>query len=137
MRRQLIHLLSGSLAIWLVLAVPAWLLAGDSALLDTVLACALCLVPMGVTLAWCQWAFGGSPEHQLLAVLGGTSVRLVVVVAGGIGMSRAFEALDRPAFLIWVVVFYLATLALEVVLVARQNTPLAGQLAVRPPQTQP
>jgi hypothetical protein len=135
--RQFVQLLVGSAAIWVVLAVPAWLLAGEVALLDSALAYGLCLVPMAATMLWCHWSFGGSPEQQLLAVLGATSVRLVVVVAVGVGLHQAFDALNRPAFLIWVVVFYLATLTLEIVLVARRQTALAEQLTARPPQTQP
>jgi hypothetical protein len=71
-----------------------------------------------------------------MAVLGGTSVRLVVVVAGGIGLNRAVEALNRPAFLIWVVIFYLATLTLEIVLVVRRQTDIAKQLTAGPQQPQ-
>jgi hypothetical protein len=123
--RQLVHLLTGSLAIWLACAIPAWLLAGGVALLDTALACALCLIPMAATLMWCQWAFGGSPEQQLAAVMGGTGLRMVAVSAGSIGLFFGVEALHRPAFLIWVVVFYLATLTLEVVLIVRRQNALA------------
>jgi hypothetical protein len=135
--RQLVPLLVGSLAIWLLLAIPAWLLAGDTGLLDTAIASGLCLVPMTATMLWCQWAFSNAPEQQLLAVLGGTSVRLVVVIAGGIALNRTVEALHRPAFLLWVVVFYLATLTLEIVLVVRRQTVDAKQLAPESQQTQP
>jgi hypothetical protein len=135
--RQLGYLLVGTALIWVLLAVPAWFLAGEVALVDTALACGLCLVPMAVTMFWCHWSFGASPEQQLLAVLGGTSVRLVAVVAGGVGLHQALDALNRPAFLVWVVVFYLATLTLEIVLVARRQSALAGQLEARPPQMQP
>ncbi len=133
--RQLVPLLLGSLGIWLLLAFPAWLLIGDVALLDTVVACGLCLAPMMATMLWCHWSLGGAPEQQLLAVLGGTSVRLVIVIAGGIGLNRSVEALHRPAFLLWVVVFYLATLTLEIVLVVRRQT-IAEQLSSAPQQTQ-
>jgi hypothetical protein len=135
--RQLVPLLLGSLAIWLLLAIPAWLVIGEIALLETAVACGLCLLPMTATLLWCHWSLGGAPEQQLLAVLGGTSVRLVVVIAVGIGLNRTVEALHRPAFLIWVVVFYLATLTLEIVLVVRRQNAEAKQLAPGQPQTQP
>jgi hypothetical protein len=134
--RQLVPLLVGSLAIWLLLAIPAWLLIGEVALLDTALACGLCFVPMTLTMLWCHWSFGGAPEQQLMAVLGGTSVRLVVVIAGGIALNRTVEALNRPAFLLWVVVFYLATLTLEIVLVVRRQTNVAKQLTAGTQQTQ-
>src|SRR6267154_6494038 len=117
--RQLGYLLVGSALIWVLLAVPAWFLAGEVGLVDTALACGLCLVPMAATMLWCHWSFGASPEQQLLAVLGGTSVRLVAVVAGGVGLHQAFDALNRPAFLVWGVGVYLATSTLEIGLVAR------------------
>jgi hypothetical protein len=135
--RQLVPLLLGSLAIWLLLAIPAWLLIGEIALLDTAVACGLCLLPMTATLLWCHWTVDGAPEQQLMAVLGGTSVRLVIVIAGGIALNRTVEALHRPAFLIWVVVFYLATLTLEIVLVVRRQNGEAKQVAPGQPQTQP
>jgi hypothetical protein len=121
MMRQLGLLVAGSAFLWLLLALPAWLLAGPEGLVDTTVACCLCLVPMTATSLWCQWAMDGSPEQQLAAVMGGTGVRLLVVILGSIGLFLTVEALQRPAFLIWVVVFYLASLALEVTLVIRRQ----------------
>ncbi len=134
MTRQLTQLVAGCLGIWLLFAIPAWLIGGELALIDTASAGVLCLAPMAATMIWCHWAFGGSPEQQLTAVLGGTSVRLVFVIAGGIGLFFAVDMLHRDAFLIWVVVFYLATLTLEVVLIARRQNALADLLATRTQQ---
>ena len=132
MIRQLGQLWAGSLLFWLVVALPAAALLGATALLDTSVACGLCLVPMTLTMLWCHWAFGSSPEQQLAAVMGGTSVRMLVVAGGGIGLYFATDALARPAFLVWVVVFYLVTLALEVVLVVRRQNALIAQPAQQP-----
>jgi hypothetical protein len=129
MIRQLGLLWMGSLALWLVCAACAWLLSGQTGLLDTTVACALCLVPMTATLVWAHGSSNSAPEQQLLAVLGGTGVRLMVAIGGGIALSRTVEALARPAFLVWVVVFYLLTLTLEIVLVVRQ---LNGSTAAAP-----
>jgi hypothetical protein len=136
MTRQLGLLLAGSIVVWLLLAVPASLVSGTGALLDTAVACGLCLVPMSATMMWCHWVCGNSGEQQLAAVMGGTSLRLIIVVAGGIGLYYTVEALSRPAFLIWIVVFYLATLALEVVLVVRRQSHFAGTTpaATEPPR---
>ncbi len=133
MIRQLALLWGGTLLLWLVVALPAAALLGTTALIDTSVACGLCLLPMTATMLWCHWAFGGSPEQQLAAVMGGTSVRMLVVAGGSIGLFFAVAALHRPAFLIWVVVFYLATLALEVILVVRRQNVLADAMA-RPTQ---
>jgi hypothetical protein len=132
MIRQLGFLWAGSLLLWLIAALPASAFLGATALLDASVACGLCLVPMTATMLWCHWAFGGSPEQQLAAVMGGTSVRMLVVAGGGIGLYFAVEALARPAFLVWVVAFYLVTLALEVVLVVRRQNALIAQPAQQP-----
>src|SRR5436309_3191645 len=79
------------------------------------------LALMTATMLWCHYAYRGAPEQLLLAVMGGTSVRLFVVLAGSIGLFFAVESQARPGFLVWVVVFYLLTLTLEVVLVVRQQ----------------
>jgi hypothetical protein len=84
---------------------------------------------MVATMVWCHFAFGGTSEQQLAAVLGGTGLRLLVAIGGGVGLSRSVPALDHPAFLIWVVVFYLITLALEITLVVRRQNVLADALA--------
>ncbi len=127
MRRQLGLLLFSTLLLWLLLGGGAALVAGPSALLETAVACALCLVPMVATLLWCHWALSGAPEQQLLAVLGGTGVRLLIAIVGGIVLHRTVEALHRPAFLLWVIVFYLATLTLEIVAVVRRHNALADE----------
>ena len=137
MTRQLVQLVAGTLGIWLAFALPAWLLGGDQALLETAAASALCFAPMAATLLWAHWAFAGSPEQQLAAALGGTGVRLVIAVGGGIALNHAVETLARPAFLLWVVVFYLATLTLEIVLVVRRQTALIEAQSRPAEQTQP
>jgi hypothetical protein len=126
MMRQLGQLWAASVLLWLVLAIPAWLLGQEQACIDSAVAVLLCLLPMSATLWWCHRAFAGSPEAQLAAVMGGSGVRLVVVLPASIGLFFAVEALQRPAFLIWVVVYYLATLALEVVLIMRWQNAVAA-----------
>jgi hypothetical protein len=128
MMRQLAQLWAGSLALWMVLASGGWLVAGTTGVIDTAVACGLCLVPMTLTMLWCHHAFRGAAEQQLMAVLGGTGVRLLVVIAGGIALYHSVAELHRPAFLLWVVVFYLGTLTLEIVLVVRRQNALAEAL---------
>jgi hypothetical protein len=62
---------------------------------------------------------------------------MLAVAGGSIGLYFGVEALNRPAFLIWVVVFYLTTLALEVVLVVRRQNALTGAVAGQPQQPRP
>ena len=121
MTRQLAQLLTGSLALWGLAAAPAWYFGGNQALVETVVACVLCLVPMTLTMVWCHQAFRTSPEQQLAAALGGTGLRMLVVIGCGIGLYHAVEQLNRTTFLLWVVAFYLGTLTLEVVLIVRRQ----------------
>jgi hypothetical protein len=116
-------LVLGTLGLWLAAAAPARRLGGDLALLQSAVAALVCLVPAAVTLLWSGRALGGPPEQQLLAVLGGTGLRLFAVLVAGVGLFLSVPALGHAAFLIWLVVFYLITLTLEVVLLVRRHPP--------------
>lgn len=122
MSRRVGQLVFGVALVWLAALYPAKLISGESGVLFTGVAALICLLPAVGTLLWCEWSFKGSPERQLAAVMGGTGVRMFVVI--GIGMALFFlvEEFEHTAFWIWVVVFYLATLALEIaVLVAGRS----------------
>ena len=122
--RSLGVLIGGALAAWLLAAVPARWLGGDEALLHSGVAFLLCLVPTALTLAWCHLALARSPEQQLLAVLGGSGVRMVLVIAAALVLFHATEAFHHRKFLLWVIAAYLVTLTLEVVLVTRRQARL-------------
>jgi hypothetical protein len=126
MIRLLGQLWTGTAVLWLLATPLAWAISPETGLLDVTVACLLCLAPMTATLLWCHYAFGSAPDQMLLAIMGGTSVRLIVVLAGSIGLFFTVESLARPEFLVWVVVFYLLTLSLEVVLVVRRQNAASG-----------
>jgi hypothetical protein len=131
MTRQAIILVAGCGAAWILAAIPARLLAGDQAAVYAGVACALCLVPALATLLWAGLAFRGSPESQLAAVLGGTGLRLFVVLAATWLVSTLDDFQEGPGFLWWVLAFYLLTLALELtVLLASRQRPVAGAAPV-------
>jgi hypothetical protein len=123
-KRSLGLLIGGSLAFWAVVAYPAYLVWGEPAVVFSAVAALLCLVPTTVTLIWCHKALrGGSPEQQLLAVMGGMAVRLVVVIGAGLALYFAAPYFHRRSFWLWVIVFYLVTLSVEIgLIVARQST---------------
>jgi hypothetical protein len=106
-------LIAGGLVSWLVVFYPARLLWGDSAVVFSVVALLLCLAPAIVTLIWSQRAFQGTAEQQLLAVMGGTAVRMLFVVGAALVLFLSSNYFHEHSFLIWVVVFYLITLTLE------------------------
>jgi len=123
--RRLVLFLAGSLALWTLVAIPARFIWGDWALVYSGTALALCLAPTTVTLLWSAWAFQQAPEHQLAMVLGGTGLRMFVVLAAGLVLYNHVEYFqNHPGFWTWVLVCYLVTLALEVALM------LSGRQAV-------
>jgi hypothetical protein len=112
-------LIAGTLAVWAAAAYPARLLWGESAVLLSATAGLLCLVPTAATLVWSQRAFHKAPQWQLVAVLGGTCVRMLFVVGAGLALFMLVPEFQYQRFWVWLVAFYLVTLTLEVVLITR------------------
>lgn len=116
--RRLAVLIGGSLALWLLLGLPARQFWGDAALIYAGVAVGLCLVPAALTLVWSDWALRHSPEQQLTMVLGGTGVRLFVVLGGAWALYSLVPYLSQqPGYWAWVFIFYMSTLALEMALI--------------------
>jgi hypothetical protein len=116
-KRNIAILVTGVTAFWLLVFYPARLLWGDKAPVLAAVAGLLCLAPAVATLLWSRWALQSSAEQQLLAILGGTGLRMVFAAGAGIALFSLSDYFHEPGFLIWVVAFYLVTLALEVSLV--------------------
>jgi len=116
-------LIIGTVAFWGLLTYPARLLWPDvPTFLWSTTAAVLCLAPTVLTMVWTRWAFQGKPEQQMLAVFGGAGLRMVVVLAVGMGLFLGVEPFQHQRFGIMVVVYYLFTLALEMILIVR-NAP--------------
>jgi hypothetical protein len=116
--RRLLLLISGSLAFWVLVGIPARLLGGgDDALVYSGTALLLCLVPAAITLAWAGKALQGTIDQQLLLMLGGTGLRMFMVL-GTAWVLYAWIPFYRASagFWAWVLVAYLFTLALELTL---------------------
>jgi hypothetical protein len=87
--------------------------------LYSAVALSLCLVPTLVTLIWAGWALNQAPEQQLLTILGGTGLRMVLVLGIGLALYQLVPTFHRASFWIVILIFYLFILALEVVLLLR------------------
>jgi hypothetical protein len=123
MTRSIELLIGGAIAIWLLLLYPAYRLGGEAAILFSTVALLLCLAPTVLTMLWTRWATAQSPEQQLVAVLGGTGVRMGLVLAVGLALYRWSPSFSHVRFLFWLLVFYLLTLALEItLLIAGERT---------------
>jgi hypothetical protein len=115
-------LVCGSAVAWLLAAMVAYGLGAESAIAHSAAAFLLCLLPTSLTLAWSRSVMStGSPEGQLLAVLGGTGVRLLFAVGGALVLFHGTILFHERAFWQWVVGAYLVTLGLEVGLVVRSQ----------------
>jgi hypothetical protein len=114
--KRLLILVGGVMACWLLLALPARRLgAGEDAVIQSGLAALLCLVPAVLVMVWAGWAFRQNAEHQTYVVLGGGGLRLFFVLGAALFLTEITGLYrGQSAFLIWVGIFYLFTLALEV-----------------------
>jgi hypothetical protein len=121
--KGLLALVAATVAFWAVITYPAHLLwPEDAAFAWSTAAAVICLVPTAVTLAWTRWAYAAKPEQLLLAVMGGTAVRMAFVIAVALVLFYNLEAFQHQRFWIFVVVYYLFTLALEMLLIVRGTT---------------
>ena len=127
MIKTLSLLMIGTMSFWLVLAWPIYyFLGGSSGMMLSGAAALLCLVPTTLTLAWGLWAFRSQPEMQFLAVMGGTAVRLAFVIGVALALYFLVPAFQYQRFWLWIVAFYLFTLALEMVLLTRHISTQQG-----------
>jgi hypothetical protein len=120
-------LIAITVTVWAVTAYPAQLHWGEAALVHSAAAAGLCLVPTALTMLWTGWASRQSPEQQLVTVLGGTGVRMGVVLGAGLALYSWVPSFGQQSFWVWVLLFYLLTLALEMVLVVKGQPSANGQ----------
>lgn len=117
MIRRLLLLVGGSAAFWLLVGLPARHLGGgDTAIIDLGTGLLLCLIPGAVTLVWGERAMRQSPDRQLILMAGGTGIRMAFVLLAGWMLFQGVPYYRRHGFLIWLVVGYLFTLALDLTL---------------------
>ena len=62
----------------------------------------------------------------MVAALGGSGIRLVVALGGGLLLTNALPDTFTKAFWGWLAVFYLFVLALETGLILKKNSSPAG-----------
>jgi hypothetical protein len=112
-------LIAATLAVWGVAVYPAWYQWGEPAVVYSSVAAVLCLLPTAATMLWAGWAYRQTPEQQLLMVLGGTGVRMGLVLGAGLILNTFVPYFQQQLFWVWLLVFYLLTLALEMILVVK------------------
>jgi hypothetical protein len=113
---------TGVLALWAVasgIALLAWPERREMFLIYSAAAAALCLVPGALTLTWALWGSSQSPEQRRLVALGGTVVRMFFVLGAGLLLTSTVAYFGHRSFWLWLLLFYLGTLALEMIVVVR------------------
>ena len=106
----------GITALWLLAVGPALRYFGMSGVEATAVSAASCILG-----GWVTFWFAArlrQPRMQAFAVLFGTAIRAVFALAGAIVMD-ALLGIARENYLIWLALFYLASLALETVLLLK------------------
>jgi len=99
-----------------IAAYPAYWLGGEPGLVFAAVALALCLVPAVATMLLAEWAFRKAPDMFLMAILGGTSLRMFVVLGVVWVLFQGQAYFQHMGFVVAVLIFYLGTLALEMVI---------------------
>jgi hypothetical protein len=112
-------LIGGAVAVWAVAFLPARLLGGEHAVVYSLTALILCLIPTAMTLAWASRALQRSPSQAMLLVVGGTGVRMTFVLGAGLILYQAVPYFQQTSFWFWILGFYLVTLSLEMLVVRR------------------
>ena len=118
--KKLGSLAGSTLILWALLIYPSWRVWGDVVWLQSLTALTLCLVPALLTMAWALWA-GNAPEKQLVAVLGGSGLRMVFALGGGLLLYETLPEMFTNGFWLWMALFYMFILALETILVLNKN----------------
>lgn len=126
MSNRLQRLAFGSFAFWAVVALPARHFGGSPAFAYSLVALLMCLAPTALVAWWRGGALMRSPEQRLLATLGGSGLRMATVLGGGLALASAGPHFRHASFWVWLLVFYLVTLFLELSLLLAESQPEAG-----------
>ena len=114
--RQGLLLLAVSVALWVVLAGPAWASAGSHGLAGLTLAAGVCLVPGVIVLL----VLGQLASTQPMALLAGSSVRIVFVFGSCLLVSEFAPSWGFKEFFLWLILYYFALLIVETVFMLQQ-----------------
>ena len=106
---DVIKLILASFVFALLLAGPAWLTAESKGLIGLVAAAVLCTVPGCLVVAFKGLASGS----QATLVLAAGGLRMFFVLLGSLVAKFVVEGYGLKEFFVWLILFYLFTLALE------------------------
>lgn len=112
-------LLAAVAGLWLLSVWPANRIAGRDGLVGLSVAAVLCFVPGLVVFGLAGNVAPGSPKAATM-VLVGSGLRMAAVLAGVLVIREYWPRFGFREFLVWVLIFYLGTLALETLLLLKR-----------------
>jgi hypothetical protein len=101
----------------MLLAFPAKWIWGEGMLLQSAAAMALCLIPGLGIMTMAGRLTSGPPDWRIGLFLIGAIGRMAICLGLGAILFKKVPGLDDNGFWIWLLVFYLLTLAVEVGLI--------------------
>jgi hypothetical protein len=110
-------LIGVTVAVWAAAFLPARLLGGDRAVVYSLVALVICLIPSVFTLVWACKTLKYRPAQAFAVIASGTGVRITFVLGAGLILNQAVPYFEPTSFWIWIAGFYMITLAIETLLV--------------------
>lgn len=101
-----------SVVLWGLLLYPAYAMGGRDGVQGLTFAAALCLIP-GWLVLLIGSRFTDAGSQMPMVVLGGSALRMLFVLVGMLVVRSSREDLQFHEFVLWLLVFYLAMLAVE------------------------
>jgi hypothetical protein len=120
-----LHLGTMVAVLWGLLLYPAYRIGGRDALIGLSVAAGLCLVPGWIVFVIASRIHGAGSQLPVV-VIGGSVLRLLFVLLGVIVVQGAWQGLGFTEFVVWLLLFYMATLAVETRLMLKGLTKSAG-----------
>ena len=108
------------LGLWTLLLVPAWSLAGLKGVEGLTYAAMLCLVP-GWLVFFIGSRYGVANSQGTIVVIGGGLLRSASALVGALVVPSVRSDLGLREFLVWLLVFYLASLLAETLLLVKRQ----------------
>jgi hypothetical protein len=107
-----LHLGAMVAVLWGLLLYPAYRIGGSDAVFGLSVSAGLCLVPGWVVFLIAS-RFLDAASQMPIVVIGGSVLRLVFVLLGVLVVQGMWEGLTFTEFVVWLLLFYMATLAVE------------------------
>jgi hypothetical protein len=124
-------LTASTLALWVILAGPAYWLADSRGLEGLTISALLCWLP-GCVVFFIVGLLGLG-NNQAMPFLMGSGLRLFAVLVGALAINQWRADLGVREFLSWLIVFYLVTLVVETLLIVKSTDSVPMSSSVSPP----